>query len=199
MRKRLLCRLSIAMLTSILLLISTWLISGNAGQVYANNLTQKMKELSVKYGLLSSNDANGDGIINILDITTIAINMGEIDVSYILNSYVDIVKPKDKQDYLTSGFTFLSDRCLPVTSEGINLFAYVNAAEGMTLEIIEGDQTFSVENDRLYFTGQAPAIAKVKLKNFFSESKEFYVYGTNDRELHDFTYDYLLNMSRNKN
>jgi hypothetical protein len=199
MRSKKFKKIVVTAMLSFLILFLVSFIAADQQSGYARNLTQRIKDLSIRYGLNSGEDVNGDGVVNILDVTTVAVGMGDIEINYILNSYVDVIKPQDKQDYLDSGFTFLSDKCFPVSSEGINLFDYVNAAEGMILEIIEGDQTFRVENDRLYFDGQAPAMAKVRLRNALAESKEFFVYGTNDRELHDFTYDYLLYLANNNN
>lgn len=140
-------------------------------------------------------DIDNNGVIDILDVANSAYNLGYIDIEYIEKNYVDIISDKDKEKYEQVGYSILSQKCFPVTAEGVDLFAYVTAAEGMSLEVIEGDNSFTVENDRLYLKGQAPAIAKVRLVNAYAQSEPFYLYGTSDREIHDFTYDYLLKLA----
>ena len=140
-------------------------------------------------------DIDNNGIIDILDVACTAYNLGTINIDYIEKNYVEIISNKDKEEYEQIGYNMLSKKCLPVTKEGIDLFAYVTAAEGMNLEVIEGDNSFKVENDKLYLIGQPPAIAKVRLVNPYAKSEPFYIYGTNDREVHDFTYDYLLKLA----
>jgi hypothetical protein len=159
-----------------------------------NKLLQKVAE-SMNSEYNASYDMNSDGIVDIFDMVYVARNYGTINVSRLKYNYVEIISPADKTDFEEIGFTFISDRCFPVTKEGINLFEYVDGNAGLQLEFIEGNDSFSVINDKLVFVGQAPAIARVRLVNpsVDSISEDFYIYGTVDREIHNFTYDYMVN------
>lgn len=143
-------------------------------------------------------DINCDGVIDIYDLASGALDLGIIEVDNILKNYVDIISTKEKMQYSELGYKIVSERCFPITNEGIDLFEYVNAARGMNVEIIEGDNSFVVENDRIYLIGESPAMAKVRLVNQYGSSKEFYIYGTSDREQHDYTYDFLINAIKNQ-
>ena len=165
---------------------------------YSENLSEPLNETinAINSGQLQY-DTDDNGTIDIIDVANRANNLGYIDVSYLKDNYVSIISDKDKRDYEEIDHEIISQNCFPVTSEGIDLFEYVSAASGMTLEVIEGDNSFKVENDKLYLVGEAPAIAKVRLINAYAKSEEFFIYGTNDRELHDYTYDYLLKLANN--
>lgn len=142
-------------------------------------------------------DINQDGIVDILDVAYASKQMGSIDITKIKKNYLSIISSTDKKDYEELDITILTTKSFVVTKEGIDLFGYVNAAREMRLEIIEGDRDFTVIYDKLYLTGSAPAIAKVRLVNDYAQSEPFYIYGTSDRKLHDFTYDYLMNIIEN--
>lgn len=164
--------------------------------VFADNLTQKMKDISNKNGNYEM-DLNYDGSIDIIDVALVAETVADIDIYKIRNNYVSIVNDKEQQTYESEGISFLSTMCFPVTKDGVDLFGYVNSVEGMQLELISGDNSFKIDNDKLYLIGQAPSIAKIRIRNTFGVSDEFYIYGTNDREIHDFTYDYILYLANN--
>lgn len=146
----------------------------------------------------SAYDMNKDGIIDILDVAYASKQMGTIDITKIKKNYLSIISSTDKKDYEELGIPILTNKSFVVTKDGIDLFAYVNAAREMELEIIEGDRDFRVIYDKLYLTGSAPAIAKVRLVNDYAQSEPFYIYGTSDRTIHDFTYDYLMNIIENQ-
>jgi len=166
----------------------------SANSAHAQNLTETINNLSTNYGQTTADyDLNEDHIVDVYDMTQISQEMGTIDISRIKANYLEIISNEEKPQFESLGISFISDEFFPVTEEGIDLFAYVNAAQGLELEIIEGDSDFNIENDFLYLKpGSYPALAKVKLKNLYAQSEEFYLYGTSDRELHDYTFDYLL-------
>lgn len=143
-------------------------------------------------------DYNNDGIIDIFDVATASKQMGTIDVSKIKNNYLKVISQSDKKDYESLGIPVLATKSFVVTKDGLDLFGYVNAARGMRLEFINGDRDFKVENDKLYLTGPAPAMAQVRLVNDYATSEPFYIYGTSDRNLHSFTYDYFMNIITNQ-
>ena len=143
-------------------------------------------------------DWNQDGIVDILDVANASKQLGIIDISKIKKNYLKVISQADKRDYESLGIPVLTTKSFVVTKEGLDLFGYVNAARGMRLEFIKGDRDFKVENDKLYLTAAAPAMAQVRLINDYAKSEPFYVYGTSDRSLHSFTYDYLINVIQNQ-
>lgn len=164
-------------------------ISNQKEEVYSENLSNKFDEII--------NNIEKDQSIEILDVAKNAYNLSYIDINFIKENYVKIISNQDKREYEQIGYKIISQECLPITEEGIDLFEYVSSAEGMRLEVLEGDNSFEIRDDKLYLVGEAPAIAKVRLVNPYATSEPFYIYGTADRELHDFTYDYLLNLVNN--
>ena len=174
---------------TLVLVFTFFFITNKKEIVYSENLSTKLEEVI--------NKIDDEGTVDILEVAKSAYNLSYIDIDPIIRNYVKIVSNQDKMEYEELGYEIISQNCLPVTEKGIDLFAYVSSAEGMKLEILEGDNSFVVENDRLYLVGEAPAIAKVRLVNPYAISEPFYIYGTADRELHDFTYDYLLNLVNN--
>ena len=138
-------------------------------------------------------DFNKDNIVDIYDLAKGALDLRIIEIDDLTRNYVEIVSSKEKQQYKENGYDILSAKAFPITADGVDLFEYVNAARGMALEILEGDNCFEVINDKIYLTGQAPAIAKVRLVSNYGTSDEFYIYGTSDREVHNYTYDFIMN------
>lgn len=143
-------------------------------------------------------DWNQDGIVDILDVANASKQLGIIDISKIKKNYLKVISQADKRDYESLGIPVLTTKSFVVTKEGLDLFGYVNAARGMRLELIKGDRDFKVENDKVYLTGAAPAMAQVRLVNDYATSEPFYIYGTSDRNLHSFTYDYFMNIINNQ-
>lgn len=185
----------------VIMIICFTVISLYPQNIFAENYTKTLKEMATKYSSTAQQyDKNQDGIVNIYDIVITSLQYSTIEISRIKSNYLQIISPEDKSDFEELGFSFLSDNCFVVTEDGVDLFAYVSAAEGMEIEILEGDDSFTVQNDYLYLKkGKAPAIAKARLKNAYAISEEFYIYGTSDRELHDYTYDYLIKLMSEQN
>lgn len=163
-------------------------------EAYCKDIKISFDELVKNYYSTESPqyDFDKNNIVDIYDVSKAALDLGIIDIKDITRSYVTIVSSKEKSQYEKLGYKIILNKCFPITSKGLDLFEYVNAARGMAIEIIDGDNCFTVYNDKIYLTGQAPAIAKVKLVSNYGESDEFYIYGTSDRELHNYTYDLIL-------
>lgn len=142
-------------------------------------------------------DFNNDDVVDILDLAVYAVELGKIDIAYIYNNYSTIVKPKEREDFSKININLMTDKAFVVDSKGLNIYEFANAAEGLTIELVEGDNVFDIQDNKFKLIGEAPALAKIRLRNAFGVSDEFYVYGTNDIEMCSYLYDYLLYLSRN--
>lgn len=173
-----------------------------------NNLLQKTPSFGTVEERVAA-DVSGDNKITSLDLALVRrfligkivkFPAAELNIGKIKENYKPIISLQDKYDYEELGFNFLSDKCFVVDEDGLDLHEYVTSPQGITLHILEGSNSFRVENDHLYLNDstQAMAIARVKLENYFGFSEEFYIYGTYDSELHNFTYDYVKSLV-NKN
>lgn len=167
------------------------------------NAENKTEQLNMIKESLESNDKNleydfnNDEIIDILDLATYAVGLGKIDIFYVYNNYSTIVKPKEKEDFAKINVDLMTDKAFVVDSKGLNIYEFANAAEGLAVELVEGDNAFDIQDNKLKLVGEAPALAKIRLRNAFGVSDEFYVYGTTDIEMSSYLYDYLLYLSKN--
>ena len=177
----------------IVLFIAIIIVSFNyfTKETYSKDLMVSFDELVENYDSDErlEFDFNKDNIVDIYDLAKGALDLRTIEIDDLTRNYVEIVSSKEKQQYKERGYEILSAKAFPITVNGVDLFEYVNAARGMALEILEGDNCFEVINDKIYLTGQAPAIAKVRLVSNYGTSDEFYIYGTSDSEVHNYTYE----------
>lgn len=168
--------------------------------VKAENITEKSMKMAD--ALISGNnvedyDLNGDNLFNVVDIAIQSSEYNKIDIYYIKKNYNEIVNDEEKDDFQKMGINILSNDAFVIDKNGVNIYDFVRATDGLTLEFIEGDNAFEILDNKLMFKGEAPVLAKVRLKNNYAESEEFYVYGTNDKEMSSYLYDYLIYLSKN--
>ena len=188
----------------IVITISVTLLFAHSVKAEAKDYQQEFDSVTNYYSLAESGvydsnyDYNSDGVVDILDVASASKQLGVMDISKIKKNYLTLLSESEKKDYDSLGISVLVTKSFVVTDEGLDLFGYVNAARGMELEFIEGDRDFQVKNDKLYLTGVSPAMAKVRLVNEYAKSEPFYIYGTRDRRLHSFTYDYFMNIITNQ-
>lgn len=166
--------------------------------VKAENISEKsvmMAEALISGNNVQDYDLNGDNLFNIADIAVQSSEYDKINIYYIEKNYKKIVEPEEKDDFEKMGINILTEEAFVIDKNGVNIYDFVRATDGLTVEFMEGDDAFEILDNKLMFKGEAPALAKIKLKNNYAESEEFYVYGTNDKEMSSYLYDYLIYLS----